>query len=134
MRSDSMLDVEDYKRLTTAPERSVAAWRKALASGETNIGRYYDWRAAEDAQFAIKQIQKIADDRYEWQQKYFALLDGVIQYEIIAANGEDEFGFNLYTPAYGKTFVGNFDSVRNAAGYAVELAFDEKKSAKITLL
>ena len=42
-------------------------------------------------------------------------------FEIIAANGVDEKGFNLYTPEYGQMFLGNFPSVPAAAREAVRL-------------
>ncbi len=43
------------------------------------------------------------------------------EYEIIGANPA-EGGWNLYTPRYGDTFVGNFDTLDEARAAAVEAA------------
>ena len=52
-------------------------------------------------------------------------------FEIIAANGETETGFNLYAPRYGEHFLGNFQCLESAVMRADRLARGEAFTLRI---
>ncbi len=55
-------------------------------------------------------------------------------FEIISASNEDPAeagGWNLYTPCYGDTFLGNFRHIQSAAFEAVRLADEGLQSIEV---